>query len=135
MVIPAARHTALATEWESIYGKVWKLGLRYKHQGKALDEYSRRSAEEFFIVPFLGDHAGPTSLGRSGRQRTAGYECHGSGELPDLSGFSNLDFFVAPPDFGWTMLHTHEDYEFGGPYFVERDLLVPPTRKRGSTHP
>jgi hypothetical protein len=26
------------------------------------------------------------------------------------------------------MLHTHEDFALGGPYFIRRDHLVPPIR-------
>jgi hypothetical protein len=49
------------------------------------------------------------------------YACAGDGALPSLSPFANLDFFIAPPDFAWTMLHTHEDYALGGPYFPRRE--------------
>jgi hypothetical protein len=131
-VIPFPRHAALENKWEAIYGDVWRLGLRHKHEARAEDEYARQSAPEFLIVPFLGDHAGPHDLGKRG-PRTAAYECRGGTELPALSAFSVLDFFVSPPDLSWTMLLTHEDYALGGPYFIRQEWLVPPTRKRGFT--
>jgi hypothetical protein len=127
-VIPASRHAALENDWHSSYGKVWDLGLRYKHGVRAQAEYAQQTTKAFVIIPFLGDSAGPHSIGK--RTRTAAYECLASSDLPDLSEFANMDFFISPPDLSWTMLHTHEDQGFGGPYFVQRKLLVPPARKR-----
>jgi hypothetical protein len=127
-VIPPFRQSALEGEWNSVYGDVWKLGLRRTHGVRAENEYSQRSATLFLIVPFLGKQAGPHGLGKRG-PRTAAYECRGTGELPNLSEFSHLDFFVASPDLSWTMLHTHEDYSLGGPYFMERSWLARPTRR------
>jgi hypothetical protein len=118
------QHFALANQWETIYGSVWRLGLRHTHGVRARQEYSQRSAEAFFIVPFLGDRAGPHGIGKRG-PRTAAYECHWDGRLPNLSEFSYLDFFVSPPALNWTMLSTHEDDGLGGPYFIERAWLVP----------
>jgi len=63
------------------------------------------------------------------RKRTAAYNCHSDGKLPDLSSFHNIEFFIAPTDLSWTLIHTHEDGGLGGPYFVRQDWLVPPTRK------
>ena len=39
------------------------------------------------------------------------------------SAFKDTDFFIVPGDFGWTMIHTHEDYELGGPYFIRKDWI------------
>jgi hypothetical protein len=128
-LISGPRHTALEREWNALYGSVWKLGLRHRHGLRAEVEYSRRSATAFLIVPFLGPHVGPHSIWKPG-PRTVAYECHGPGSLPDLSPFSNLDFFIAPTDLSWTMLRTHEDHDLGGPYFIDKDWLVPPTRGR-----
>ena len=125
--IPSARHIALEREWQSIYDNVWRLGMRHKQGARALDEAARRRADTFLIVPFLGNHAGPHALADR-NPRPCAYEC--TGDLPDLSPFASLDFFVAPPDLRWTLLHTHEDHALGGPYFVDRAGLVPPTRRR-----
>ena len=126
-VIDSSRHTRLESEWNAIYGNVWRLKLRHKCEAKAEDAYSRQYAIEFLIVPFLGDHAGPHGVGTPS-PRTTAYACTGSGTLPRLAAFANLDFFVAPPDSSWTMLHTHEDYVLGGPYYVEREWLTVPIR-------
>jgi hypothetical protein len=49
------------------------------------------------------------------------YECRGP--LVPLGEFHQAEFFVGPPDFGWTMVHTHEDHDLGGPYFVRAEWL------------
>jgi hypothetical protein len=127
-VIPLERHFEWSNEWESLYGNCahW---LRQKQGAKAEFEYSQQSAEVFSIVPFLSNIAGPLSIGKRG-PRKAAYACHGDGKLPDLSGFAETEFFIVPDDLSWTMIHTHEDHACGGPYFVRKDWLGPPTRKR-----
>lgn len=104
----------LESAWKAIYGKVLSDGLRSKHGVRAEAEFATRHADEFVIVPFLGQ-----------RRPTAAYSCRGA--LLPLGEFCTIDFFVAPPDFEWTMIHTHEDYGFGGmggPYFIEREWIV-----------
>ena len=81
------------------------------------------------IVPFLGNVAGPHSINKT-EARKAAYECHGDGTLPELSTFAEMDFFIVPDDWSWTMMHTHEDFGFGGPYFVRKDWLGPTATKR-----
>lgn len=126
--ILADRHYALERQWHATYGRVWQDDLPHKHGIRAQDAYSRHSADVFLIVPILGNTAGPHGIGTPG-PRTAAYECRGDGTLPDLSAFQNLDFFIAPPDLSWTMLHTHEDHVLGGPYFIELARLIPTTRR------
>jgi len=89
-MIPASRHQTLENEWEAHFGGVWRLGMRHRSGGRAQDEYARRQAEQFLIVPFLGDHAGPISVGVKSSLRTAAYECNSTGKLPDLSVFCEL---------------------------------------------
>jgi hypothetical protein len=129
-VVSDVRHWSLEAKWQSIYGDVWRLGMRHKQGQKAQGHYAAQVASEFLIVPFLGDVAGPHSIGDHGPVAAA-YQCRGDGRLPDLSQFTpSVDFFVIPPDFNWTMVHTHEDHEFGGPYFIQAEWLTPPTRRR-----
>ncbi|HEV3260071.1 MAG TPA: hypothetical protein VG013_24655 [Gemmataceae bacterium] len=123
------RHVSLSNEWEALYGECFSHQLRYKQGAKAQVEYSHQSAATIMIVPFLGKYGGPHSISKHG-PRKAAYECHGSGGLPDLSTFADTDFFIVPTDLSWTMIHTHEDYEWGGPYFMRKDWLGPPTRRR-----
>lgn len=122
------RHCALSNKWETLYGDE-ALWLRQKQGAKAQYEYSQQTANTIMIVPYLGNIGWPQSLGKSG-PRKAAYECHGDGPLPDLSSFAGLDLFIVPDDWSWTMIHTHEDYEWGGPYFVRKDWLGTSGRRR-----
>jgi hypothetical protein len=120
-VLPLTRYAALIDEWRSIYGRVWTDGLRHKHGYRAQYEYEQQRAA-VFCVAFLESNSGvPTITAR--RRHTTGYECHGPGRLPDLSAFCSLEFFVSPPDLSWTMVHTHEDHGYGGPYFVQKEWV------------
>ena len=55
------------------------------------------------------------------RQAIGAYACHGS-PVP-LGEFCDAEFFVSPIGFDWTLVHTHEDYAFDGPYFMRREWL------------
>jgi hypothetical protein len=125
------RHVGLERDWAEIYAGAFGSGdrQRLKHGERARVAYAAASAPHFLVVPFLGRSAGPHDIGKRG-PRVIAYECHG-GVLPDLGGFAHLDFFVAPPDLAWTMIHTHEDFTLGGPYFLRREWLVPPGERRG----
>jgi hypothetical protein len=122
-VIPLERHASLNNEWEALYGN-FRNCLRHKQGVKAQFEYSQESTETFMIVPFLSNVRGPDFISKRG-PRTAAFECHGNGVLPDLSAFAGTEFFIIPDDWSWTMIHTHEDHAFGGPYFIRKDWLQP----------
>lgn len=55
------------------------------------------------------------------RQAIAAYECRGP--LIALGAFCNAEFFICPRDLSWSMIHTHEDHAFGGPYFIRADWI------------
>ena len=44
-----------------------------------------------------------------------------SGPIIDLSRYNELEFAVFPDSFDWTLIHTHEDGAFGGPYFIRNE--------------
>lgn len=128
-IVSPRRHRKFCKEWEAIYGPAFDQGqrIRQKKGPRALAEYQIEFAPVFLIVPFLGDRAGGHSI--SARiQRSAAYECKSGGQLPDLTSFAKLDFFVTPPGMEWSLIHTHEDLGYGGPHFVRKEWLVPPTR-------
>jgi hypothetical protein len=70
----------------------------------AISLYSRVRVPDFFIVP--EDEGLP------------GLRCTGD-TPPDLS-VLQLDLYVSPPDFTWTMVFTHEQ-PWHGPYFARRE--------------
>jgi hypothetical protein len=53
-----------------------------------------------------------------------GYSCTAT-TIPDLGEFCDMDFAMVASDFSWTMLYTHEDFALGGPYFIQREWIVP----------
>lgn len=130
--MPWERHIIISNEWQILFANAhyW---LRQKQGTKAQFEYSQQSAQTFMIVPFLCNISAPLSIRFRG-PRKAAYECHGDGTLPDLSEFRDIEFFVIPDDLAWTMIHTHEDYGFGGPYFVHRDWQGTPGAPNRSCH-
>ena len=132
-LIPWERHISLTSEWANLYGDVpqWQ---RRKQGAKAQFEYSNQLAKTILIVPFLGSVGGMHSINKPG-PRTAAYESHGNGSLPDSSGFADLDFFIVPDDWNWTMVHTHEDYGLGGPYFIRKEWLGEPRSHRDKSMP
>jgi hypothetical protein len=125
--MPWERHVSMSNEWESLYGD-FQHWLRTKIGVKAQFEYFWQSADVFMIVPFLGSNGGAYSVNKRG-PRKAAYECHGDGTLPDLLAFAATDLFIVPNDLSWTMIHTHEDEAWGGPYYIRKDWLGTPGKK------
>jgi len=108
------------TAWRRVYGHAFLGRPRLRHGVRAEHEYLQQRCDHYYIVPFSTGVPGlPVHvLG----QAIAAYECHGP--LIDLGLFCNAEFFVAPPDFTWTMVHTHENHGFGGPYFIRVDWIL-----------
>jgi hypothetical protein len=129
--VPPDEHRRLCNEWDAVYGNAFAVERRVRHRAgaRAQEAYARQTADTFLIVPFLGRRGGPHDINKPG-PRIAAYACRNpEGGLPGFSTFANIDFFVAPPDLECTMVHTHEDHAYGGPYFVRKEWLVPPARR------
>jgi hypothetical protein len=106
-------------QWRLIYGQSAIAHKRIRHGVKAEYEYSREPCVHFLIVLFTSNVDGfPLSAAGLGSFFGA-HECHGA--LVPLGSFCDAEFFVAPLDFEWTMIHTHEDHAIGGPYFIRRE--------------
>jgi hypothetical protein len=107
-------------EWRRIYGKAFIGRSRARVGSKAENAYRSESCDHFVVVPFTSDVDGlPLRvLGRS----LAAYDCRGP--LIHFSEFHNVEMFISPTDFRWTMVYTHEDYGLGGPYFHKREWLI-----------
>jgi hypothetical protein len=106
-------------EWRSIYGGAFQGRPCVRRGAKAEYEYLRQPCAHYLVVPFTSGLPG-TSV-HVYRRAIGAYECQGP--LVPLGRFCNAEFFVCPPDFGWTLVHTHEDYAFDGPYFMRREWL------------
>jgi hypothetical protein len=106
-------------EWRSVFGDAFRGRRRLRRAAKAEYEYLQQPCTHHLIVPFTSGVPG-TSV-HVYRRAIGAYECHGG--LVPLGRFCDAEFFVSPMDLGWTLLHTHEDYAFDGPYFLRREWL------------
>lgn len=111
--------TAVERHWQEIYGNAFSGRPRLRQGVKAESAYEEMTCPHFWIIPFSSRLAG-TDVQPSGPRRV-GYECRG--RLVPLGRFHCIEFFVSPDDLRWTMVHTHEDHAFGGPYFLEKDWI------------
>ena len=118
-------HRSLENEWYDEYGNALAWQCRHKIGTRAEAELQAQEDMVFLVVSFLRDSRSlPTGIG-SGVPRGAAYKCQG--KILPLAGFRFQDKFVAPPDFSWCMIYTHEDYMLTrGPVFFRREWIVPP---------
>jgi hypothetical protein len=105
--------------WRQVYGHAFRGRPRLRHGAKAEREYRSQTCDHYRIVPFSADVSGlPVHVFR---QAIGAYEC--CGPLVALGAFCDAEFFISPLDLAWAMIHTHEDYAFGGPYFIRADWI------------
>lgn len=111
-------------EWRKLFSRQASRRPRVRSGAKAEYEFLQQPCTHFLIVPFTSNVEGfPMDVrGRSLSAYECGaYEC--SGPLVPLGEFCGAEFFVSPLDFDWTMVHTHEDFSIGGPYFIRREWV------------
>ena len=111
--------TAVEHRWREIYEQAFSGRPRLRQGVKAESEYEQTACLHYWIISFSSKLAGTPVQPRGPRR--VGYECRG--RLVPLGEFHCIEFFVIAEDFRWTMVHTHEDHAFGGPYFIERDWI------------
>ena len=121
---------ALARDWQVVFGAAWEAECRMRTGYRAVHEYEQQSAGNFRIVPLSRHPGGPPEVSSHSHLKR-GLECRGDAPLPNLSEFATLEFAVSPPDFAWTLVHTHEDHALGGPYFVRREWAETGRRNHG----
>ena len=105
--------------WRDVYAHAFVGRSRAKTGAKADNEFRMERRNAYLIVPFTSGVNGlPIHVLH---RRLGAFEC--DGPVVDLSRFHNVELFVSPFDFDWTMVYTHEDHAFGGPYFHRRDWI------------
>lgn len=109
----------IEARWRNIYGSAFVGRPRLRHGAKAEYEYQQEPCSHYLIVPFSARLAG-TAV-QANRHYLSPYECHGP--LVPLGDFCGAEFLVCPVDCAWTMIHTHEDHSYGGPYFIRAEWL------------
>ena len=105
--------------WREKYGRAFAGRPRLRQGVKAETEYSQTNCSHYCIIPFSSNVNGTPIQVRGPRR--CGLECHGA--LVALGQFHAIEFFISPPDLEWTMVHTHEDHAYGGPYFVRMEWI------------
>jgi len=85
-----------------------------------MDEFLSMHGQNFLVL-FLSHHVTAFPVGRNARRCAV---LAANGPLVDLSTFYNLEFAITPESFEWTLVHTHEDWGCGGPYFVRAADIV-----------
>ena len=117
-------HQSLENQWYEVFGNAIPWHCQSKKGVRAEAELLAQDAPVFFVVPFLR-----SPIGSHDPKKGAAYKC--SGEILPLAGFRFKDKFVAPPDFSWCMVYTHEDYAMiRGPLFFRREWIIPPRDTR-----
>jgi hypothetical protein len=106
--------------WRWLYGKAFRGRPRLRRGAKAEYEYQSQVCVHYLILPLPAGISG-LPMRRYGRA-TAAYECRGP--LIALGTFCDAEFFINPPDLAWSMIHTHEDHGFGGPYFIRAEWIT-----------
>ncbi|QDV81896.1 hypothetical protein [Stieleria magnilauensis] len=105
--------------WRDVYGQTFVERSRVKTGAKADNEYRMELSAAYLIVPFTSGVNGlPVHVLH---RRLSAYECNGP--LVDFSSFHDVELFVSPFDYEWTMVYTHEDHACGGPYFHRREWI------------
>ena len=122
-VLERAAKLQIELDWRGIYGPAFIRLPRHRVGHKAEHEFAREPCTHYLIVPFTSDVPRiPMHIQGRGKRTLDAYECEGP--LVALGEFCQAEFFVAPLDLSWTMVHTHEDHALGGPYFIRREWLV-----------
>ena len=105
--------------WSAIFGH-FSNGTLCRHGRPAMDEFLSMHGQNFLVL-FLSDHVTAFPVSRTARRCAV---LAANGPLVDLSTFHNLEFAITPESFEWTLVHTHEDWGCGGPYFVRAADIV-----------
>ena len=104
---------AVTKQWTSVFaqsmpGPVGKVG------SQAVSEWLA-AEDENLILLFLSEQITAFPISKNSRPCLA---FDYVGPKVDVSDFHDLEFAVFPATYRWTLVHTHEDYALGGPYFI-----------------
>jgi hypothetical protein len=114
--LPRKESFAIMKRWTSVFARQSD-SLRETHGLKAVDKWLATTDDEL-IVLFLSRRITAFPISENQRPCTAHRY---AGPVVDLSAYYELEFAVFPETYEWTLIHTHEDGAFGGPYFVRNE--------------
>lgn len=116
--LPRKESFAITKRWTSVFA-VESPNLHETYGAKAIEEWLSTTDDQL-IVLFLSARITAFPISQNSRPCTAHRY---AGRVVDLSAYNELEFAVFPETYDWTLIHTHEDGAFGGPYFI-RNLGV-----------
>ena len=104
---------AITKEWTSAFAT--QSDSLHETQGlKAIDKWLSATDGDLILL-FLSARITAFPISENSRPCTAHRY---TGPIIDLSAYNELEFAVFPDSYQWTLIHTHEDGAFGGPYFI-----------------
>jgi len=106
--------------WTSVFA-TQSASLRETHGPKAVDQWLTTINDQL-IVLFLSRRITAFPISENQRPCTAHRY---AGPVVDLSAYNELEFAVFPETYEWTLIHTHEDGAFGGPFFIRNEPGTP----------
>lgn len=120
--LPWSESFAITKRWTSVFAA--QSDNLHETQGlKAIDKWLKTTDDQLILL-FLSARITAFPISQNGRPCTAHRY---TGRIIDLSVYNELEFAVFPETYEWTLIHTHEDGAFGGPYFI-RNEGTPSTR-------
>lgn len=114
--IPRAEKYRLWECWLDAFKAMFEEHVSKKEGAKARHAYRMENAREWLILS-IDDSTYISFAHTSGP--SFGLRC--AGPLVPLDTFCGIEFVVAPDDLAWTMVHTHEDDGYGGPWYTRAD--------------
>ena len=103
---------AITKRWTSVFA-ARSDHLQETRGLKAIDKWLSATDDQLILL-FLSARITAFPISENSRPCTAHRY---TGPIIDLSAFNQLEFAVFPETYKWTLVHTHEDGAFGGPYF------------------
>ncbi len=113
-------HQQYVQRWVGVYGDLAGRECRKRSGARAIAEAERMVNGSFLLIP-CRDPSCKTWNAVGGA-----FRCDGN-SLPDLTEVSHeVDVFICPEDFSWTLFYGHEVDVFGGPEFTTLEWMSPP---------
>lgn len=108
---------AITKHWTSVFAK--QSDSLHETQGpKAVTSWLSAQGDDLLLL-FLSARITAFPISENSRPCTAHRY---NGPIIDLSHYNELEFAVFPDSYDWTLIHTHEDGAFGGPYFIRNEF-------------
>ena len=111
-----AESFAITKRWTSVF-TVQSDDLLETRGLKGIDQWLN-APDDHLLLLFLSARITAFPISKNSRPCTAHRY---SGRTIDVSAYNELEFAVFPETYEWTLIYTHEDGAFGGPYFIRNE--------------